>query len=58
MRVWGMHKRKTQITSLTTVAHWWGEEIQFNEVPINTEKRESFMLYVDLPSQGRRSNWL
>jgi hypothetical protein len=35
----------------TTVAHWWGEEIQFNGAPINTEKRESFLLYIDLPSQ-------
>jgi hypothetical protein len=37
--------------SYTTVAHWWGEEIQFNGVPINTEKRESFLHYVDLPSR-------
>jgi hypothetical protein len=35
----------------TTVAHWWGEEIRFNGVPINTEKRESFLHYVDLPSR-------
>jgi hypothetical protein len=34
----------------TTVAHWWGEEIDFVGTPINTEKRESFLHYVDLPS--------
>jgi hypothetical protein len=35
----------------TTVAHWWGEEIEFNGRAINTEKRESFLLYADLPSR-------
>jgi hypothetical protein len=35
----------------TTVAHWWGEEIDFDGTPINTEKRESFLHYVDLPSR-------
>ena len=35
----------------TTVAHWWGEEIDFDGTPINTEKRESFLLYTDLPSR-------
>jgi hypothetical protein len=35
----------------TTVAHWWGEEIEFGGALINTEKRESFLNYVDLPSR-------
>jgi hypothetical protein len=35
----------------TTVAHWWGEEIEFDGRLINTEKRESFLYYVDLPSR-------
>jgi hypothetical protein len=35
----------------TTVAHWWGEEIDFNGTAINTEKRESFLHYADLPSR-------
>ena len=35
----------------TTVAHWWGEEIDFDGTPINTEKRESFLHYTDLPSR-------
>ena len=35
----------------TTVAHWWGEEIDFDGTPINTEKRESFLIYADLPSR-------
>jgi hypothetical protein len=35
----------------TTVAHWWGEEIEFDGALINTEKRESFLNYVDLPSR-------
>jgi hypothetical protein len=35
----------------TTVAHWWGEEINFGGRLINTEKRESFLHYVDLPSR-------
>jgi len=35
----------------TTVAHWWGEEIDFGGALINTEKRESFLNYADLPSR-------
>jgi len=35
----------------TTVAHWWGEEIDFDGTLINTEKRESFLHYTDLPSR-------
>jgi hypothetical protein len=35
----------------TTVAHWWGEEIEFGGAFINTQKRESFLNYVDLPSR-------
>jgi hypothetical protein len=35
----------------TTVAHWWGEEIEFAGTLINTEKREAFLEYVDLPSR-------
>ena len=35
----------------TTVAHWWGEEIDFDGTPINTEKRESFLHYANLPSR-------
>jgi hypothetical protein len=35
----------------TTVAHWWGEEIKFGGEFINTEKRQSFLKYVNLPSR-------
>jgi hypothetical protein len=35
-----MPVKAAPIAPYTTVAHWWGEEIQFNGVPINTEKRE------------------
>jgi hypothetical protein len=38
----------------TTVAHWWGEEIDFDGTPINTEKRESFLHYAELPSRVAR----
>jgi hypothetical protein len=35
----------------TTVAHWWGEKIDFEGTSINTEKRASFLHYTDLPSR-------
>ena len=38
----------------TTVAHWWGEEIDFDGTPINTEKRESFLHYAELPPRVAR----
>jgi hypothetical protein len=33
----------------TTVGHWWGERIQFGDLLISEEKRDSFLEYRELP---------
>jgi hypothetical protein len=43
--------KATPSAPYTTVAHWWGEEIEFDGAFINTEKRESFLNFVDLPGR-------
>jgi hypothetical protein len=34
----------------TTIAHWWGGEIDFQGMTLNNDKRTSFLRYLELPS--------